>query len=518
MRLGELLAALPAARAPLRVVGGEAAAETTIRGLAIDSRAVVPGDLFVALRGSQVDAHQHLGQALALGAVALVVEELPAGLDLRGRPAVVVADTRRALAPLAARFYGDPSRELDVVGVTGTNGKTSTTYLLEAMLLAAGRRPGVIGTVEVRYADERRRTLNTTPESLELQRTLRAMRTRGVDAVAMEVSSHALALGRTDECWFAVAALTNVTQDHLDFHGTMEAYRDAKLLLFRERLRPGSAAVVNADDPSAPHFEEAARAAGARLLRVARKPASGIDVALEHAEVTLAGTRARLALPSGPLALELPLIGDFNLENLLVASGCAVALGLPGEAIAQGAARCPQVPGRIERVASDRPDAPTVLVDYAHTPDAVDKLLRAVRPLARGRLVTVFGCGGDRDRTKRAPMAEAVARWSDRVIVTSDNPRTEDPERILDDVVAGLGSLRAVAPEALADSERSYARIVDRREAIALAVSLARPEDTVVIAGKGHEDYQIIGRERLPFDDRDEARRALARRPAGAGR
>jgi len=236
------------------------------------------------------------------------------------------------------------------------------------------------------------------------------------------------------------------------------------------------------------------------------------SILLGDAEVVLTGTRARLRLPSGPLAVELPLLGDFNLENLLVAAGCAVALGLPAEAIAAGAAACAQVPGRIERVDPNEPGVPTVLVDYAHTPDAVDKLLRTVRPLARGRLVTVFGCGGDRDRTKRAPMAAAVARWSDRVIATSDNPRTEDPERILDDVVVGLAGLRAVAPEALDDAERAYARIADRREAIALAVSLARADDTVVIAGKGHEDYQIVGRERLPFDDRAEARRALARR------
>jgi UDP-N-acetylmuramoyl-L-alanyl-D-glutamate--2,6-diaminopimelate ligase len=515
VRLGELLAALPAGRGALRIEGGDAASEIPIRGVAVDSRAVVPGDLFVALRGAQVDAHRHLDQALALGAAALVVEEVPAGLDLRGRPAVLVADTRRSLALLAARFYGYPSEELELIGVTGTNGKTSTTYLLEAMLAAAGRRPGVIGTVEVRYAGERQRTLNTTPESLELQRILRAMRTRGVDAVAMEVSSHALAMGRTDGCRFAVAAVTNVTQDHLDFHQTMEAYRDAKVALFRERLRPGAVAVVNADDTSAPHFEAAARAAGARVLRVSRKPGPGIDVALDDAAVALEGTRARLRLPEGPLAIELPLLGDFNLENLLVASGCALALGLPAEAIARGAAGCAQVPGRIERVDPNQPGVPTVLVDYAHTPDAVDKLLRTVRPLARGRLVTVFGCGGDRDRTKRAPMAEAVARWSDRVIVTSDNPRTEDPERVLDDVVVGLAGLRAVAPDDLDGTERGYARIADRHAAIELAVSLARAEDTVVIAGKGHEDYQIVGRERLPFDDRNEARRALARRPAG---
>jgi UDP-N-acetylmuramoyl-L-alanyl-D-glutamate--2,6-diaminopimelate ligase len=516
MRLAELLAALPPERAPLSVLGST---EVPIRGLAIDSRAVAPGDLFVALRGAQADGHAHLGQALELGAAAVMVEALPADLALGARPAVVVRDTRRSLAPLAARFFGDPSEELTLIGVTGTNGKTSTTYLLESILEAAGRRPGVIGTVEVRFAGEHLRSINTTPESLELQRILRAMRNRGIDAVAMEVSSHGLSIGRTDGCRFAVAAVTNVTQDHLDFHETMEAYRDAKVRLFRDALRPGASAVVNLDDPSAEHFLGAARQAGARTLGVARKAGARVELSLDEAEVTLAGTRARLRLPSGPLAVALPLLGDFNLENLLIAVGCAVALGIAPEAITRGVERCPQVPGRVERVDANRPDVPTVLVDYAHTPDAVDKLLRTVRPLARGRLITVFGCGGDRDRSKRAPMAEAVARWSDRAIATSDNPRSEDPQRILDDVVAGLRGLRRVEAAALDAAGGSFTCLVDRREAIALAVSLARPDDTVVIAGKGHEDYQIIGRERLPFDDRLEARRALGRRasPASGG-
>jgi len=509
MRLAELLEALPAERAALSVTGP---LEVPIRGLAIDSRAVAPGDLFVALRGSLADGHAHLAEALSLGAAALMVESLPAGIAPGGRPVVVVADSRRSLAPLAARFFGHPSEELTLIGVTGTNGKTSTTYLLESMLASAGRRPGLIGTVEVRFAGEQLRSINTTPESLELQRILRAMRNRGVDAVAMEVSSHALTIGRTDGCRFAVAALTNVTQDHLDFHQTMEAYRNAKLRLFGEQLRAGASAVVNLDDPSAEHFLAAARRAGARTLGVARKGGAGVDASLEEASVTRGGTRARLRLPSGALDVELPLLGDFNLENLLVAVGCAVALGIEPAAIARGVAGCPQVPGRVERVDPQQPDTPTVLVDYAHTPDAVDKLLRTIRPMARGRLITVFGCGGDRDRGKRAPMAEAVARWSDRTIATSDNPRTEDPERILDDVAAGLGGLCRVEPAALDASTASYVRLVDRREAIALAVALARPEDTVVIAGKGHEDYQIVGRERLPFDDRHEARRALERR------
>jgi UDP-N-acetylmuramoyl-L-alanyl-D-glutamate--2,6-diaminopimelate ligase len=482
-----------------------------VRGLCIDSRQVSPGDLFVALPGQYADGHDHLPEALRLGAAAFVVERRPEG-DLGGRPVVRVSDARRALAPLAACFFGDPSRELTLVGVTGTNGKTSTTFLVESILREAGRRVGLIGTVQVRYADVRRRALNTTPESLELQRTLRHMLDRGVDAVAMEVSSHGIALGRIAGCRFAVAALTNVTQDHLDFHGSMEFYVDSKIDLFRQHLAPGGAAVVNADDPQAAAFEAAAKDAGARLVRVSRRREAAADVELEDASVTLEGSHLRLRLPSGPLPAELPLLGEFNLENALVATGCAVALGVAPDAIARGLRACPQVPGRMERVGADLAGAPTVLVDYAHTPDAVEKLLRAVRPLARGRLVALFGCGGDRDRGKRPLMAEAVARHADRVIVTSDNPRSEDPLRILADVEQGLGALHRVEPEALDEAERAYASLPDRRAAIELALRIARPEDTVLLAGKGHEDYQIVGREKLPFDDRVEARRALLRR------
>jgi UDP-N-acetylmuramoyl-L-alanyl-D-glutamate--2,6-diaminopimelate ligase len=508
VRLSALLGALPPALAP---DGPTPAADPVVRGLCIDSRQVSPGDLFVALPGQYADGHDHLPEALRLGAAAFVVERRPEG-DLGGRPVVCVRDARRALAPLAVCFFGDPSRELTLVGVTGTNGKTSTTFLVESILREAGRRVGLIGTVQVRYADVRRRALNTTPESLELQRTLRHMLDRGVDAVAMEVSSHGIALGRIAGCRFAVAALTNVTQDHLDFHGSMEFYVESKLAFFRQHLAPGGAAVVNADDPRAAAFEAAAKDAGARLVRVSRRREAGADVELVGADVTLEGSHLRLRLPSGPLPAELPLLGEFNLENALVATGCAVALGVAPDAIARGLRGCPQVPGRMERVGADLSGAPTVLVDYAHTPDAVEKLLRAVRPLARGRLVALFGCGGDRDRGKRPLMADAVARHADRVIVTSDNPRSEDPLRILADVEQGLSALRRVEPDALDAAERAYASLPDRRAAIELAIRIARPEDTVLLAGKGHEDYQIVGRERLPFDDRVEARRALLRR------
>jgi UDP-N-acetylmuramoyl-L-alanyl-D-glutamate--2,6-diaminopimelate ligase len=511
MRLSELLSALPAELAPRRRLGE---GDPVVRGLRYDSREVAPGDLFVALRGSLADGHDYLPQALALGAAALLVDALPASLPAPA-VAVEVADTRRALAPLAVRFFGRPADELDLVGITGTNGKTSTSFLVESILRAAGRRVGLIGTIEVRFADEHRRSVNTTPESLDLQRTLREMRTRGVDAVSMEVSSHGLALGRVEGCRFAAAALTNLTQDHLDFHGDMQGYEDAKLRLFRDHLRPGAGAVVNADDPRAAAFLAAARAAGARPLRVSRRPGSDAEIAVLRADVRLDGTRATVHVPGGEIELESPLVGAFNVENLAVAVGVAFALGVPAEAVARGVAACPQVPGRVERVAGEGP-GPIVLVDYAHTPDAVEKLLRTLRPLARGRLIAVFGCGGDRDRGKRPLMAEAVAAFCDRAIATSDNPRTEDPEAILDDLEPGLRALTRVAPEALDRTARAWTRVADRRGAIELALGLARPDDTVVIAGKGHEDYQIVGRERLPFDDREEALRALRRRAAEA--
>ena len=292
----------------------------------------------------------------------------------------------------------------------------------------------------------------------------------------------------------------------------MEAYRDSKMQLFERYLTRDASAIINVDDPAGEAFLAAARRAGSRLLRVTRDAASDAEVRLEEAEVRMDGTRARLRLPSGSLDVTLPLVGDFNIENLLVACGVALALDVAPDAIAAGAAACPQVPGRVERIESEAPGAPTVLVDYAHTPDALEKLVHTLRPLTRGRLITVFGCGGDRDRAKRPLMAEAVARWSDSVIATSDNPRSEDPQRILDDVERGLAKLQRAEPAELASRSGAYAVLVDRRRAIEVAIGIAGRDDTVVIAGKGHEDYQIIGRERLPFSDYDEARRALESR------
>ncbi|MEZ4332840.1 MAG: UDP-N-acetylmuramoyl-L-alanyl-D-glutamate--2,6-diaminopimelate ligase [Myxococcota bacterium] len=516
MRLSSLLSALQKTNAPLEWFRRTPADDPAIRGIRYDSRAVSPGDLFVALRGAHADGHAYVARAVELGAAALLVEAVPDAETCRGVPVVRVADTRRAMAPLAAHFFGHPASDLRLVGVTGTNGKTSTTYLVESILSAARFRAGLIGTVEIRYAGHHEPSINTTPESLDLQRILRAMCNEQIDAAVMEVSSHGLELGRVDGCAFRVAGFTNLTQDHLDFHGSMDAYLAAKARLFSEHLAPGGCAVLNVDDPASEKLAAIARAAGAELIRVGRGPQAAADLRLVASEITLAGTRAVLEDAHDRFEVALPLLGDFNLENLLVAAGIARALGLGAEAIAAGVAACRQVPGRMERVSSGEGDEPIVLVDYAHTPDAVDKVLRTVKPLCRGRLVAVFGCGGDRDRTKRPRMAEAVAANADVAIATSDNPRTEDPVAILADVEAGLRSLQKVEPTTLFAARPAgpacHATVVDRREAIRLAIAGAAPDDTIVIAGKGHEDYQIIGREKLPFDDRIEARRALAAR------
>jgi UDP-N-acetylmuramoyl-L-alanyl-D-glutamate--2,6-diaminopimelate ligase len=512
MRLSALLDALPP---ELRGEGcGPDAAERAIeiRGISYDSRRVEAGDLFFALRGSSTDGHDYLGAAFERGAVAAIVESLPVDAAIAARPLVRVPDSRRALAPISTRFFGNPSADLTLIGVTGTNGKTSTTYLVESILQRAGVPVGVIGTLDIRYAGERQPAVNTTPESYEIQRSLRAMRDHGIACAVMEVSSHGLALGRVRGCEFAIAALTNVSQDHLDFHDSMDAYRDAKTRLFDTYLCAGGSAVVNVDDASADAFLRAAERSGAKLVRVSRQRESTADVRLERAQIALDGTDARIALPSGSLDLRIPLVGDFNLENTLVACGIAVALGIDPRFIGEGIENCPQVPGRVERVQTSREAEPLVVVDYAHTPDAVEKLLATLRPLAKQRLVAVFGCGGDRDRSKRPLMAQAVARWSDRVVATSDNPRSEDPLLILKDVEAGLSALRRVEADALDGSDASYAMISDRRRAIEVAIGIARPGDMVVIAGKGHEDYQIVGPNRLHFDDREEARSALLAR------
>jgi UDP-N-acetylmuramoyl-L-alanyl-D-glutamate--2,6-diaminopimelate ligase len=485
---------------PERTVHG--ALPETVTGIASDSRRVAPGDCFVAVPGLRQDARGFVADAVARGAALVVTEGRPLAVDV---PQILVPAARRALGRLAATYHGHPSRHLTLVGITGTNGKTTTSYLVEALLRARGQCTGVIGTIQYVMGDERRPAGQTTPEALELQAMLAEMLARGVGGVAMEVSSHALVLDRASDLAFDVAVFTNLTQDHLDFHGTFDAYTAAKRHLFEllaDSPKPRRVAVVNADDPAG---AEMVRGLGLPVVRFGLGP--GADVrAIEHRS-TLDGIRMAVATPQGRLSLVSPLIGEHNVLNLLGAVAVGLELGLDPPAVEAALAGVDTVPGRFEQVRADQPFL--VVVDYAHTPDALERVLATARKLTPGRLAVVFGCGGDRDRGKRPLMGAIAARLSDRLWITSDNPRTERPEAIIEEIAAGVRGLD-IAPE------RCVA-LSDRRAAIRAALGWARAGDTVVIAGKGHETYQIIGRDVLPFDDRDVARRALAEVPRGSG-
>jgi len=448
---------------------------TAVAGLVADSRRVTPGSAFVALRGERVDGHAFLADATARGASVLVVER-PVAADVAQ---IVVPDTRVAISRLAAAYYGRPSQTLTVFGVTGTNGKTTTSYLVRAIAEAAGLPCGVIGTLGAAFGERTWTLENTTPLALDLHRLLAEMRDAGARAVAMEVSSHALALGRVDDVCFAAAALTNVSRDHLDFHGTFAAYVAAKRRLFD--LAP--LAVLNVDDATGRAFAAELPAA---LTYAIDGPAQ-----LRATDLQLAGDGTRF--DAGGMRFTLPLPGRFNVANALAAIGLARVAGVEDDAIVRGVAAARAVPGRMERIGALGIDA---IVDYAHTPDALANVLRAARETTRGRLIVVFGCGGDRDPGKRVEMGRVAAASADAVIVTSDNPRSEDPAAIAAAVANGIA----------ADV------ILDRRAAIRRAIGDARAGDTVVVAGKGHEAYQIVGDRRLPFDDRDEVRSAFAAR------
>ncbi len=484
-----------------------------VSGLAYHSGEVEPDGVFVALQGLKTDGHRYLEAALQRGARVLVSER-----ELAAPPGVTtvrVKDARLALAHLSAAFYGHPSQELTLVGITGTNGKTTTAYLLEAILNAAGQRVGVLGTVNYRVGERRWPAPVTTPESLDLNRLLREMRTAGATHAIMEVSSHALDLRRVDRVSFDVGIFTNLTQDHLDYHRDLETYFAAKSRLFLEILGNGGGprglAVINLDDPR-----------GRRLWTQVPGPVLTYghhfesQVRVIRADFSREGITARLATPWGDVAVSSHLLGPFNLANLLAASAAGLGLGLsPGE-VAAGIASLRGVPGRLERFGP--PGGPHVLVDYAHTPDALASVLGALKSLNFNRLLTVFGCGGDRDRSKRPLMGLAAAEGSDLVIVTSDNPRTEDPLGIISDIEGGLAEA-GCSPLSLAAARRGelgYLVVPDRREAIRLAVSLAQPGDGVLVAGKGHEDYQIWGTEKIHFDDRQEVREALRDRKPGS--
>jgi UDP-N-acetylmuramoyl-L-alanyl-D-glutamate--2,6-diaminopimelate ligase len=454
-----------------------------ISGLAYDDRRVAPGTLFFCVRGFTRDGHDFAADAVQRGAAALVVER-PLGL---GVPEVVVDDVRGAMAQAAARFQGDPSRVLQVVGITGTNGKTTTAYLVRAVLEAGGLRCGLLGTVTSVVGGSERPVVRTTPEAIDLQATLSEMRRAGDAACAVEVSSHALELKRAYGVHYAAAVFTNLTQDHLDFHPDMEAYFATKRRLFTD-LAP-RAAVVNVDDPYG-------RRLAAELPHAVTYAISAeADWRVTDLRTSVGGSDFVLWTPDGEAAVSLPLPGRFNVSNAMAALAVARALGVGLDDAVRGLAGAGRVPGRFEPVEAGQDFA--VLVDYAHTPDSLENVLDAARGIAEGRVILVFGAGGDRDRAKRPLMGAIAARAADVAIATSDNPRSEDPEAILDELLAGAGA-------------GALEREVDRRAAIARALQLARPGDVVLIAGKGHEQGQeFAGGRKEPFDDAQVAREAL---------
>jgi UDP-N-acetylmuramoyl-L-alanyl-D-glutamate--2,6-diaminopimelate ligase len=453
-------------------------------GVSQDSRSVRPGDLFLAWKGTSVDAHEHVAAAAGAGAVAAVVERK---VEV-AVPQLLVTDGRSAGAIAAQTVMGDPSRRLFLVGITGTNGKTTTAMLVRHLLSVRGKAAvvGTLGLVDDRGVRPGTEGL-TTPGPVQLAGWLRELADEGVASVAMEASSHALEQRRLDGVRFSAGVFTNLTQDHLDYHAHFAAYFAAKARLV-SLVDAGGWLVVNRDDRAWDSLDVAGRRV--RTFAVS----ADADVRAEDVRLDARGSRFTLVIGSERSPVELPLLGAYNVENALAAAAVASVAGMGAAQIARGLATVPQVAGRLESVLGE-PFA--VLIDFAHTPDALEGALGALRPLTRGRLIVLFGAGGDRDRTKRRPMAEAVARHADLVVLTSDNPRTEDPERILDDLAEGLAGI-------------AYTRIADRRRAILHALSQARAGDTVVLAGKGHETYQVVGREKRPFDERVVVRECLA--------
>ena len=466
------------------VVSTVGARPDTITAICDDSRVVTSGALFVAVRGADGDGHQYLKAASERGAVCAIVEDPAAAIEAR-LPAIIVRDGRRAAAIAAAAFFGEPARALALVGVTGTNGKTTTVGILRHLLDAPTATCASIGTLGVLVGSAGvpmdGGTGLTTPGPVELQRTMRALVDAGVRRVALEASSHALHQHRLDGLSFAVVVFTNLTRDHLDYHSTMESYLASKALLIG-LLAPDGSVVINADDPA----WDALPSAISGTTRLTFGVSTRADVRAEDVRFESRGSAWRLVTPDGSADVQLPLIGEFNVANALGAAGAARALGMCVAAIAEKLGTLPQVPGRLEIVG----EHPTVLRDYAHTPDALERALTALRPFTPGKLIVVFGAGGDRDRGKRPLMAQVADRMADRIVVTSDNPRTENPERIIDDIVAVLPAGR-------------YERLEDRRAAIARAIAIADPvRDVILLAGKGHETYQIRGTVKYHFDER----------------
>jgi UDP-N-acetylmuramoyl-L-alanyl-D-glutamate--2,6-diaminopimelate ligase len=494
---------------PLEITGRP---DGEVASVCYDSRSCTEGCLFVAIPGLKADGHAFIADALARGARFIVHERNysppPGVTSLR------VHDSRRILGILGKNYFHDPSAELSLIAVVGTNGKTTITYLLESILQAAGHTVGVLGTVNYRYRGKTLPAPNTTPESFEMQRILREMKDQGITHVVAEVSSHALDLKRADDCAFDLGIFTNLTQDHLDYHGTMENYFQAKKRFFSEVLPRGGKTlrrqmIVNMDDPW-----------GRRILQEVQgsRLSYGIetagDLAVDSFRLSLDGIDATLRLDEERFTLTSPLTGRYNLSNILAAVAGASAIGTPIGPIQEGIAALGRVPGRLERVGEK--GQPAVFVDYAHTDDALRRVLETLCLFRKGRIITVFGCGGDRDRGKRPLMGEAATEYSELSIVTSDNPRTEDPLSIIREIEAGIRvtKLADAGEPAREPAVRGYLVIPDRKEAIAAAIGLAHSGDIVLIAGKGHEDYQIIGTRKIPFDDRMIARDELKRWPS----
>ncbi len=502
MKLRDLIRDIP----QKRIIGDPG---VDIQDIAYHSARVCKGTLFVAIQGLRGDGHTFIEEALDRGARALVVErDQGAGY---GIPVVIVPEARAALAHLSATFFGNPSLQVHLIGVTGTNGKTTTSFLIESILERGPLRCGVIGTINYRYGGRVVPAPLTTPESYDIQKMVREMVDSGTTHVVMEVSSHALDLRRVDRCHFDVGVFTNFTQDHLDYHTDLDQYRQCKEYLFTGIIpassKEGHAAVLNLDDPVGEKLWQKVSYSkmGYALHRQTGLWASNVTASLE-------GVGATVHTPGGRMEIQSSLVGEFNLYNIMAAIGAAMALRVPTEFIREGIDALSTVPGRMERIPNDR--GVEIFVDYAHTPHALERALAALRPLRRrGRLIAVFGCGGDRDRTKRPIMGQVVARLSDLSIITSDNPRSEPPGAIVHQIEEGFVQEK-VHPVAREDLDRGnqgggYLKIEDRREAIGLAVQVARSGDIILVAGKGHENYQILGDRKLPFDDRAEIKMAL---------
>jgi UDP-N-acetylmuramoyl-L-alanyl-D-glutamate--2,6-diaminopimelate ligase len=459
--------------------------ELEISGLEYDSRKIKPGDLFFAVGGYQTDGRKYIDQAVSKGAVAVALEgdSIPQGVTT-----VRVKNVRRAMALISSEFYGRPSEKMTMLAITGTAGKTTSSYLARSILAAAGRRTGLLGTINYWVLDHNYPAPNTTPESLDLQRLLAEMRENGVDTVVMEASSHGIQLERMAGINFRAAAFTNFSQDHLDFHGSMDEYLKAKLRLF-QNLDAKSYCVVNLDDSTSQRVMESTKAL---LLTFSLEKQA--QVMARDIKSDLKGSTFTLVTPEGQVPIILSLPGRPNIYNALTATGLALLCGVNLKSIKTGLESVSSVAGRFELIPSDL--GFDVVVDYAHTPEELERALATAKGLASGRLITVFGCGGDRDRTKRPLMGHAVGRYSDEIIVTSDNPRTEDPQAIIEDILPGLEG-------------RHYQIVPERKEAIFRAIGSARKGDLVMIAGKGHEDYQIIGTQKIHFDDREVAGEAL---------